>query len=88
LLPKLKGEMSIRDYITLNSNGLRIRKSHLWYHPTNRIDKKCVMDWARLPPKTSYLDDIMKVEKKKIGPQQYAPHKEWSSILNSITVHG
>ncbi len=52
------------------------------------MDKQGVLEWARLPPKTCYLDDIMKIEKKKIGPQQYAPHEVWSSVLNNITVHG
>lgn len=80
--------MSVREFVTLNQNNLRLSKTPLRYHPTDRMDKQNILQWDRLPRKTCYLDDIMKVENKKIGPQKYADHQVWTSVLNNISVHG
>ena len=41
-----------------------------------------------MPPKKCYLDDIIRVEKKKIGPQQYAQQIKWSDDCRSVLKHG
>ena len=66
--PEAKQQMSVKEFVSLNSNSLRLSKTPLRYHPTGRMDKQCILPWDKLPPKTCYLDDVMRVEKKKIGP--------------------
>lgn len=67
--PDAKKLMSVKEFVALNKNNLRLSKTPLRYHPTARMDKQSILQWDRLQPKTCYLDDIMKAERKKIGPQ-------------------
>jgi hypothetical protein len=36
-----------------------------------------------MPKKESYLDPIIKQEKKKLGPQAYATHSNWGDDQNN-----
>ena len=47
-----------------------------------------VLQWKNVGPKTCFLDDIMKMEKKKIGPQKYAGHSQWSDVLSNHNIQG
>lgn len=60
--------MSVADFVSLSTNNLRLRKNMLNYHPSQRMYQQKVLKWDILPKKTCYLDDVMKVEKKKISP--------------------
>ena len=52
----------------MSQNKLRTTKTPLRYHPNTRMYHERVLNWKKLPQKTCFLDDIMKLEKKKIGP--------------------
>ena len=60
------------------------------YYPFDTKLKMNIEKWTNQSRKTCYLDDIMKIEKKKIGPGHYAAgtHKQWSDHLSSTMQHG
>lgn len=45
----VKRLMSVRDFVKLNQNNLRLSKTPLRYQPTDRIDKQNILKWDRLP---------------------------------------
>ena len=46
-------------------------KSVLNYHPDDRYLKLNVTKWGAFGKKTCFLDDVMKIEKKKLAPSHY-----------------
>ena len=59
--------MSVSDMIKFSFIGRNENKSALNYHPVTQHTEK-IHKWSNEGSKTCFLDDIMKVEKKKIGP--------------------
>ena len=41
-----------------------------------------------MPKKESYLDPIIKVESKKLGPQAYATHSNWGDEMSNTYKQG
>ena len=41
-----------------------------------------------MPKKESYLDPIIKQEKKKLGPQAYATHSNWGDDMSNAIKQG
>lgn len=75
--------ISVRDFVK-GSFRDREPQSELNYYPNKRDFEKKVLLWKNLPEKTSYLDPIIKLEKKKgLGPQVYATHSKWSDDMSN-----
>jgi hypothetical protein len=46
---------------------------------------KNVLIWKQMPVKTTYLDPIIKAEKKKgLGPQAYSTHSNWGDDMGNV----
>lgn len=46
------------------------------------------MKWKDLPKKTSFLDPIIKSEKRKMAPSAYSTHSNWGSDMQNTHVQG
>ena len=50
--------------------------------------KKNVLSWKEESKKTTFLDPIIKAEKKKLGPGAYASHSNWGDDMSNSYSHG
>ena len=78
------GSLTVREFVTIGQNKNRLTKTPMRYHPNTRMHQVSVLKWANLPKKDSFLDDLMKSERKKIGPVNYSQHKIWTNVLNNV----
>lgn len=80
------GKMSVREFVKASFRDKHYQ-SELNYFPNTRDFQKKILIWKNLPEKTSYLDPIIKLEKKKgaggLGPQVYATHAKWSDDMSN-----
>ena len=56
--------MSVREFITASFNDNRANKSELNYQPDTYLDKR-IISWKQESQKQTFLDPIIKIEKKK-----------------------
>ena len=59
-----QGQMSVREFITASFNDNRANKSELNYQPDTYLDKR-IISWKQESQKQTFLDPIIKIEKKK-----------------------
>ena len=59
-----QGQMSVREFITASFNDNRTNKSELNYQPDTYLDKR-IISWKQESQKQTFLDPIIKIEKKK-----------------------
>ena len=75
--------MSVNDYVRASFRDSAGQLSELNYPPTDANLKKSVLLWKQVSKKTSFLDPIIKIESKRLGPHEYNKHKTWSEELSA-----
>jgi len=71
-------QISVREFVKSSFREHRVKQSSLSYHPTERELQKSVISWKVQPPKTTFLDPVIKIEKsKKVDMGKYAVHSDW-----------
>ena len=80
---------TLKEYVSA-VNKRPEAKSVLNYCPDDRYLHLNVTKWGAFGKKTCFLDDIMKIEKKKLAPTHYksAAHEQWSERLSSKEANG
>jgi hypothetical protein len=44
--------------------------------------------WQRLPKKGNFIDDVIKIESKKIAPNAYKTTKDWNELNTNVSLNG
>jgi len=83
-----KGAVSVKDFVKASFKDNKGHQSHLNYFPTERALQKNIILWKQMPKKESYLDPIIKIEKKKLGPQAYSTHSNWGEDMSNTIRQG
>ena len=84
------GNISVRDYVKASFNDKRSLQTELNYQPDTYLDKK-VINWKQESKKSTFLDPIIKQEKKKqLGPGSYSnsKHSNWADDISNCRSHG
>jgi hypothetical protein len=80
--------VTIRQIAIMNKNRSRFVRTPNSYFPSKDPGESGILNWERMPQKSCYLDDVMKMERKKVGPNKYSHHNVWTSVLNNSFIHG
>ena len=83
-----KNQISVSEFVRSSFRNKKGHQSELNYQPNDRYLKKNIQNWKAMPPKTSFLDPIIKTEKIKLAPTAYSTHSNWTENVKDAITHG